>query len=161
MKRTVLLFIACAVVATLAAHGQRRGTQKPASESYVAPDAAINRVLDAQVAAWNRGDIDGFMDGYARSAETTFISGDTITRGWQTVLERYKRGYDTREKMGTLQFSELDIRPLASDTARALGRFTLTRPNEEEPFARGRFTLLFRRTVGGWRIIHDHTSAAG
>ncbi|MEA2173313.1 MAG: hypothetical protein QOD00_905, partial [Blastocatellia bacterium] len=58
---------------------------------------AVRAVLDAQVAAWNRGDIDGFMDGYARSTETVFVSGDKVTRGWQTVLDRYKKGYDTRE----------------------------------------------------------------
>src|SRR5688572_18720137 len=54
---------------------------------------AIRAVLDAQVAAWNRGDIEGFMDGYARSDDIVFISGDSLTHGWRTVLDRYKRGY--------------------------------------------------------------------
>jgi beta-aspartyl-peptidase (threonine type) len=157
--RTILIFAAVSL-SILIANGQRTGVPRPASQPNNSPETAIRRVLDSQVAAWNRGDIEGFMEGYARSADTTFIAGDTITRGWQTVLDRYKRGYNTREKMGTLQFSELEITPFASDTARALGRFTLTRPGEEKPFARGRFTLLFRRIPQGWRIIHDHTSAA-
>jgi hypothetical protein len=64
-------------------------------------DAEIRAVMSTQVTAWNRGDIDGFMRGYARSDATEFISGDKLTRGWQTVRDRYKKKYDSREKMGT------------------------------------------------------------
>lgn len=117
--------------------------------------AAVQAVLLAQVAAWNQGSIEGFMDGYARSQETVFVSGDNVTRGWQTVLDRYKRSYDTREKMGRLEFSELEIRPLGKDAAVALGRWQLTR---EKDTPHGRFTLILRRTSVGWRIVHDHTS---
>jgi uncharacterized protein (TIGR02246 family) len=119
--------------------------------------AAIRAVLDEQAAAWNRGDIEGYMQGYARSPETVFVSGDTVTRGWQTVLDRYKKGYDTREKMGTLSFSDLEIKVLGKDTAVAIGRWQLTR---EKDTPHGRFTLIFRRSSEGWRIIHDHTSSA-
>ena len=70
--------------------------------------AAIRAVLDDQAAAWNRGDIDGFMTGYAPSPTTTFVSGDEVTRGWQTVRDRYAKKYDSREKMGTLTFSDLN-----------------------------------------------------
>jgi beta-aspartyl-peptidase (threonine type) len=116
---------------------------------------AIRAVLDAQVAAWNRGDIEGFMDGYWRSSETEFVSGDTLTKGWQTVLDRYKKGYDTREKMGTLKFSDLEIKVISKDAAVALGRWQLTRASDTP---HGRFTLIFRRKAEGWRIVHDHTS---
>ncbi|MGH9944217.1 MAG: YybH family protein [Pyrinomonadaceae bacterium] len=119
--------------------------------------ADVRAVLDAQVAAWNRGDMEGYMDGYERADDIVFVSGDTVTRGWQTVLDRYKRGYDTREKMGTLQFSELEIKPLSPFYAAAVGRWHLTRANDTP---HGRFTLLFRRTPNGWRIVHDHTSTA-
>lgn len=119
--------------------------------------AAIRAVLDAQTAAWNRGDVEGFMDGYARSDEIVFISGDTLTHGWQTVLDRYKKGYDTREKMGTLGFSELEIKVIGKDAAVATGRWQLTR-DKDTPH--GRFTLIFRRRPEGWRIVHDHTSSA-
>ena len=119
--------------------------------------AEVRAVLDAQVAAWNRGDIEGFMDGYWRSDETVFVSGDTVTHGWQTVLDRYKKGYDSREKMGQLAFSDLDIKLLGKDTAVALGRWQLTRAKDTP---HGRFTLIFRKTKAGWRIIHDHTSSA-
>ena len=119
--------------------------------------AAVRAILDSQQAAWNRGDIEGFMDGYARSDDTVFVSGDNVTRGWQTVLDRYKKSYDSREKMGTLTFSELEIKPLSPFYAVALGRWQLTRAADTP---HGRFTLIFRRTEQGWRIVHDHTSAA-
>jgi uncharacterized protein (TIGR02246 family) len=119
--------------------------------------AAVRAVLDAQVAAWNRGDIEGYMDGYERAETTTFVSGDAVTRGWQTVLERYKKSYDTREKMGALEFTEIDIKPLSPFYALAAGRWKLTRAADAP---HGRFTLILRRTDRGWRITHDHTSSA-
>ena len=123
----------------------------------------IRAVIRAQQEAWNRGDIDSFMNGYARgslqsgSDSTTFVSEDAVTRGWQTVRDRYKKKYSDREKMGMLTFSDLEITPLANDAAIALGRWKLKRAKDEP---HGRFTLIFRRTSDGWRIVHDHTSTA-
>jgi beta-aspartyl-peptidase (threonine type) len=119
--------------------------------------AAVRAVLDAQSDAWNRGDIEGFMDGYARSPDITFISGDSFTRGWQTVHDRYQKNYDSREKMGTLTFSDLETSVLSNDAAVVTGRWLLQRANDQP---HGRFTLVFRRTRHGWRVVHDHTSSA-
>lgn len=119
--------------------------------------AQIQSVLRAQQDAWNRGDIDAFMNGYARSASTVFISEDTIRRGWQTVRDRYKKKYSSRAKMGTLTFSDLEVTPLSDDSAVASGRWKLKRANDQP---HGRFTLVLRRLPEGWRIVHDHTSAA-
>ena len=119
--------------------------------------AQIRSVLRAQQDAWNRGDIDGFMNGYARSASTVFVSEDTIRRGWETVRERYKKKYSDRAKMGALTFSELEITLLSTDAAVVLGRWSLKRANDQP---HGRFTLIFKRLPEGWRIVHDHTSAA-
>jgi len=119
--------------------------------------AAVRAVLDAQSDAWNRGDVDGFMDGYARTPDITFISGDSFTRGWQTVHDRYKKNYDSREKMGTLIFSDLEPTVLSSDVVMVRGRWHLQRAKDEP---HGRFTLIFRLTKAGWRIVHDHTSSA-
>ncbi|HYX27335.1 MAG TPA: nuclear transport factor 2 family protein [Pyrinomonadaceae bacterium] len=121
------------------------------------PAVAIRAVLDAQAAAWNRGDVEVYMDGYDRSPNTEFVGGDSITRGWQEVLDRYKKRYDTREKMGTLTFSDLEITVLSPDAALVLGRWRLKRASDEP---HGTFTLLFRKTKGGWKIVHDHTSSA-
>lgn len=162
MRNTVragaVLLVAAAIGACVAG-AQTRNSKNRAGETSDAA-SVVRRVLDAQVAAWNRGDIDGFMDGYARSEDTTFVSGDTVTRGWRTVLERYKRRYDSREKMGTLAFTELETKSLVADAALVTGRWQLTRIGEQEAFARGRFTLVFRKTEAGWRIVHDHTSSA-
>ena len=119
--------------------------------------AAVRAVLEAQAVAWNRGDLEAYMDGYARSDDTVFVSGDRVTRGWQTVLERYKKAYDSRDKMGVLTFSDLEITILSKDAAIVLGRWHLQR-SKDEPH--GRFTRLFRKTNAGWKIVHDHTSSA-
>ena len=107
------------------------------------------------MAAWNRGDIDGFMNGYVRSDSTEFVSGDKLTRGWKTVRDRYRKKYDSREKMGTLAFSELKVTLLSGDAAIAIGRWKLARKADTP---QGRFTLILRRVADGWRIAHDQTS---
>jgi ketosteroid isomerase-like protein len=117
----------------------------------------IRAVLQAQQVAWNRGDIDSFMNGYARAETTVFVSGDEVMRGWQTVRDRYLKKYSDRAKMGILTFSDLEIEPLGPDSAVALGRWELKRAGDNP---RGRFTLILRKTPGGWHIVHDHTSAA-
>ena len=127
------------------------------NKSDTTSKAAIRAVLDAQRDAWNRGDIEGYMDGYDRSASTEFVGGDNISRGWQTVLDRYKKNYNSREKMGMLTFSDLEITMLSKDAALVLGRWRLKRANDEP---HGTFTLLFRKSKAGWRIVHDHSSSA-
>jgi ketosteroid isomerase-like protein len=139
------------VMLSLAAPSIAQPSRKHNSQAI----AAIRAVLNSQRDAWNRGDIEGYMDGYERSEKTVFVSGDKVTRGWQTVLERYKKSYDTREKMGVLTFSDLEITLLSGDSASVLGRWSLKRANDEP---HGRFTLIFKHTSKGWRIVHDHTS---
>ena len=119
--------------------------------------AEIQSVLTAQQDAWNRGDIDAFMNGYARSASTVFVSQDEVSRGWETVRDRYRVKYSDRTKMGTLSFSEIEVTMLSPDAAVVLGRWRLKRTKDEP---HGRFTLIFKRLPEGWRIVHDHTSAA-
>ncbi len=126
----------------------------PPSALAAAPDP-IRAVLEAQVAAWNRGAIDAFMAGYAHRADTTFVSGDNVTHGWQTVRDRYAKRYNSRAKMGKLTFSGLTITRLSPDFAIVLGSWSLERANDRP---RGKFTLLFRKLPEGWRIVLDHTS---
>ena len=151
-----LLSAALVLLTVLPLSAQTKQSVKPGKRQDRS-GAAIRAVLDAQAAAWNRGDIEGYMDGYARSKDTVFLSGDNVTRGWQTVLERYQKSYDSREKMGVLTFSELEFSPLGSETTTVVGRWHLKRAKDEP---HGRFTLIFKRTKQGWRIIHDHTSSA-
>jgi ketosteroid isomerase-like protein len=120
-------------------------------------ESGICAVLDAQVRAWNAGDLRGFMEGYARSERTRFHSGGDVSLGWQTVFDRYQKRYGDRASMGVLKFSEVEVTVLAPDAAFAIGRWRLERAQDAPS---GLFTLLFRRTPAGWRIVHDHTSAA-
>ena len=119
--------------------------------------AEIQSVLTAQQDAWNRGEIDAFMTAYAQSASTVFVSEDEVTRGWETVRDRYRVKYSDRAKMGTLSFSDIEVTMLSPDAAVVLGRWRLKRANDQP---HGRFTLIFKRLPEGWRIVHDHTSAA-
>jgi ketosteroid isomerase-like protein len=119
--------------------------------------AAVRAVLDQQVKDWNAGDIGKFMRGYDRSDKTRFASGGNVTLGWQSVLERYQRTYSDKAAMGSLTFSDIDITVASEDTALAFGRWHLKREKDEPS---GLFTLLFRKTADGWKIVHDHTSAA-
>jgi uncharacterized protein (TIGR02246 family) len=119
--------------------------------------AEIESVLTTQQDAWNRGDIDAFMNGYAKSASTVFVSEDEVTRGWETVRDRYRERYSDHAQMGTLTFSDTEVTMLSSDAAVVLGRWKLKRATDEP---HGRFTLIFKRLPEGWRIVQDHTSAA-
>jgi len=120
-------------------------------------EAGIRGVMEAQQAAWNRGDVEGFMSGYDASDSTTFV-GSTITRGYRQVLENYHRRYPTKEKMGQLTFSAIEVLPLGAEYASVLGKWHLDRPREAGGDVGGFFTLLFRKTEKGWKIVLDHTS---
>ncbi len=144
MKILIFTFLLLCVATAVSAQSKDEKTK-----------AAIKRVLDEQAAAWNRGDIEGFMQGYWNSPEMMFVSGDTMTKGWQPTLERYKKSYNTREKMGVLSFSELEITVIGKESAVVFGRFTLERKNDKPT---GLFTLNFRKFKDGWKIILDHTS---
>lgn len=149
MKTLALLIVSFAFVVNITAQPGKfwNRTYKASTE--------ISKVMKAQAAAWNRGDIDGFMAGYWNSEKLTFISGTDVTRGWQSTLDRYKKSYDSRAKMGTLTFSDLEFTILSKDAAVVLGSWALAR---EKDNPNGKFTLTFRKFKDGWRIVMDHTS---
>jgi ketosteroid isomerase-like protein len=127
------------------------------SLAAASPEADIRKVLDDQTLAWNRGDIPTFMTGYENSPNTTFVGKD-VSKGYASVLERYQKTYPTKDRMGTLRFSDLEVRLLGTDHACVIGRFHLDRGKDSGGEASGIFTLVFRKTPAGWKIIVDHTS---
>ena len=124
------------------------------------PDAVkdVRAVLAAQIDAWNRGDLEGFMAGYWKSPDLVFFSNGTETRGWQATLDRYRTRYQAEgRQMGTLDFPELDILTLGTEAAMARGRWRLKMPDGKE--LSGMTSVIFRKLSDGWRIVHDHSSA--
>src|SRR6202521_6488472 len=94
------------------------------------PKDAVKAVLDTQVVAWNKGDLEGFMAGYWNSPELTFFSGTKQTSGWQATLDRYRSTYNSPgHEMGTLEFSGLLIEMLGPEAAFLRGALHLTNPD--------------------------------
>ena len=156
MLTKALVVILCVPVAIVFG-GMEPATHQPAKTNPSAEETAVRAVLDAQVTAWNKADIDGFMAGYWKDEKLTFISGGDITRGWEPTRERYIKKYqaDGKDKMGKLSFNELQVETLSPTAAIVHGRFELVRGDKTDW---GRFTLAFRKLPEGWKIIHDHTS---
>ncbi len=152
LTRLLLVFVLGYSISALTGCVSSRGVDAASAQTE------IRSVLDDQVAAWNRGDIDGFMDGYWNSPEMRFASGGSVRQGWQAARDAYHAGYPDRAAMGTLTFSNLDIRVLSPDHALAFGRWSLGATTRET--SDGLFTLVFRRFDDGWRVVHDHTSGS-
>jgi uncharacterized protein (TIGR02246 family) len=125
--------------------------------------AAIRQVLGQQQAAWNRGDVVDFMHGYKDAPDTTFV-GSNVRKGYREILDSYRKHYATRQQMGQLTFSDLDVRllPGASGEPRyavVTGHFHLDRTAHGEAAQDdGVFSLLWEKTAAGWKIILDHSS---
>ena len=149
--RTLLL-----TLLLLVSYATAASTPKEASGNS---EAAIQDVLHTQQEAWNRHDLDAFMAGYWNSPDLTFFSGAKQTSGWQATLDRYHATYASPgHEMGTLEFNALRIEMLGPDAAFVRGAWHLTMPDGKTPH--GLFTLVFRKFPEGWKIVHDHTSAA-
>lgn len=142
MKRWVVGFVILTIV--IAADSSQ--PQKAGSE--------LLRVLEFQKESWNRQDLEGFMAYYWNSEEFTFQSGANRLRGWQALLEKYKKSY-SGENWGELDFTDLEVNVLSADFAYVLGRWNL---ELKDSLREGVFTIIFRRFPEGWRIIHDHSS---
>jgi ketosteroid isomerase-like protein len=150
--------VACLLLASLLGAIFVAATARPHPASEKASDTdrpAILAVLTTQQSDWNKGDIRGFMGGYWNSSELTFAGTRGFTRGWQPVLARYEKSYADKAAMGTLDFSELEIRQLGPDAALVLGKWHLQRQAGD---VGGIFTLVFQKFPEGWRIVHNHTT---
>jgi ketosteroid isomerase-like protein len=117
--------------------------------------SAIRKVMQLQQEAWNRADLNAFMDGYWNSDSLKFIGRNGITYGWQTTLDNYKKGYPTTEAMGKLTFTIITLEMTSKTSAFMIGRWHLKRIHDEPG---GYFTLLWRKINKKWVIVADHTS---
>ena len=131
----------------------------PAQNAQSTTETAVRHVLERQQEAWNHHDLESFMTGYWNSPELTFFSGAKEQNGWQATLDRYRATYvSPGHEMGKLEFSGLRVEILGGDAAFVRGAWHLTMSDGKTPH--GLFTLLFRKFPEGWKIVHDHTSAA-
>jgi beta-aspartyl-peptidase (threonine type) len=150
------LWIAAALLILLPGSGSP--SPDPAAVGTNRVERQIKLVLDAQVAAWNAGDLEGFMKGYWRSPELSFFSGANRIAGWEPTLTRYRQRYLTEgRQMGQLDFTEIEIELLGLKAAFVRGKWQLKMGGTD---ANGLFTLVLRKLPEGWKIVHDHTSAA-
>jgi uncharacterized protein (TIGR02246 family) len=154
MGKARLVGIAC-TLCIVAAVEQPARTEPPADSA--AAEKAVRQLLDAQVAAWNKGDLEGFMAGYWKSPDLTFFSGKDRTQGWQATLERYRKRYQAEgREMGKVSFKEVEIEVVGPDCAWVRGRWQVVTSKET---LGGLFTLILKKLPEGWRIVHDHTSS--
>jgi ketosteroid isomerase-like protein len=122
-------------------------------------EEGIKHMLVSQIEAWNRRQLEGFMQGYWHTPDVTFFSGAQVTKGWDPMLLRYRQAYQSQGKeMGNLEFQDLNIDLLGRRGAVVTGRWQLTMSDGKKPH--GLFTLVVKRMPAGWKIVHDHTSAA-
>lgn len=118
-------------------------------------EVKIRQILAAQTAAWNKGDIQSFMQGYWKSDSLMFIGKNGITRGWQQTLENYKAGYPDTATMGKLSFELISLKKLSADYFFVVGKWLLKRSIGD---VSGHYNLLWRKIKGRWYIIADHSS---
>ncbi|MCC3157134.1 DUF4440 domain-containing protein [Hymenobacter sp. 15J16-1T3B] len=156
--RPQLYFLALAVCGLAAcSDGAQPQAETAAPAAFAAADAQqIRQVLSTQAAAWNRGDLAGYMQGYWQSDSLLFIGKNGPQHGWQRTLDNYRRSYPGAAAMGQLDFSQLRISPIAADAAHVVGHWHLARPQKGD--LQGWFTLLFRKLDGKWVIVADHSS---
>jgi len=118
----------------------------------------VIKVLLKQEAAWNRGDIDAFAEGFKNSPDTLFLNGNQIQRGFSSMVAGYHRDYPTRDAMGQLTFSELEVHPVDDKVATCIGKYRLERSKKNGGNAEGLFSMIFEKTESGWKIVVDHTT---
>lgn len=119
------------------------------------PTDDISQVIQEQEAAWNRGDLDSYMQGYWNNDKMRFVSGNKFRYGWESTLAAYKKNYPDKATLGTLKFTIKDIKMLSNYAAMVVGRWQLTRAKDQPS---GVFTLLVEKIDDRWVITHDHTS---
>lgn len=113
---------------------------------------SIKSIMAEQQKAWSENDLEGFMQGYWKSDSLTYYSRGKITRGWQTTLDNYKKGYPSKADTGILNFEIDAITPIDEDAYYVMGKYFLTRKAGD---ANGTFMIIFKRIDGEWKIVAD------
>jgi ketosteroid isomerase-like protein len=118
---------------------------------------AVERMLEESAGECNRGELEGFMDDYVQSENTTYIGGGGLLTGYESIRARYAPLFEPGAERDSLRFEDVKVRRLAAIEAIATARWILHRDGTVT--GSGPFSLVLRHTSGGWRIIHDHSSS--
>ncbi len=137
-----------------AAAAQASNAKKAKSVNRKPADIVL-ATLNAQIAAWNEGNLDAFMNIYWNSDDLKFISGVKMTKGWSSTLKRYREEYADDNGLGRLSVDKTDVEIITDDVAIVTGRFT---HNKDGVNTGGAFSLVWKRINGQWRIVHDHSA---
>ena len=116
---------------------------------------SIRKVLDEQIKEWNKGNIEGFMQGYWRNDSLMFIGKSGINWGWQKTLDNYRKNYPDTIAMGQLSYDIILVKELSPEYYYVVGKWMLIRSIGN---LGGHYNLLFRKLNGQWFIIADHSS---
>jgi uncharacterized protein (TIGR02246 family) len=152
-KRIHTIVLATALLLTLQPAIAQTDNLKMATQQ----ELDVVKVLLKQESAWNRGDLDTFAQAYKNAPDTLFLSG-TVHRGFDNMLAEYHQNYPTKESMGTLSFSALEVHPLGDTYAICIGHYRLDRSKKLGGSAEGLFSLVLEKTTDGWKIVLDHTT---
>jgi beta-aspartyl-peptidase (threonine type) len=118
----------------------------------------VLQALKSQVAAWNKGDLDGFMNVYWKNDQMAFCGDGQLEFGWQATYDRFLDKYFSPGKnRGKLTFDETDVLFASADGAAVRARWALAYPDGKS--AGGRFVVAMRKIGGAWKIVYDHTSS--
>ena len=127
-----------------------------ASSTFAQTDAedkaAILKIMKTQEKAWSANDLEGFMQGYWKSDSLKFYGSNGLTKGWQQTLDKYKKGYPTKEHSGTLNFKINDISKISENSYWVMGEYFLKRSVGD---ANGIFMIIFKKINGEWKIVAD------
>lgn len=116
---------------------------------------AIKSIMDKQTQCWNKGDIEGFMNGYWKSDSLRFLGRRGLTKGWQTTLDNYKKSYQNKDAMGKLFFTHISFEQLNDKQIFVVGKWKLVRQKDT---LSGYYSLLWKKIDNQWRVIFDHTN---
>lgn len=157
MRPSAVLLLVAALGPALSACRIEGGAPEVGTDTIPGIETQVTRMLERSAGAWNRGDLDGFMDDYLHSPTTSYIGSSGRVAGWEAIRARYAPLFQAGALRDSLRFERIVARPLGEDYALATARYVLFR--EGDVTGSGPFTLVLWRTEEGWRIVHDQSAS--
>lgn len=159
LRSTAPLLLTALLLPSAVARADAAAAAAGAADERATDERAVRETLTRSAEAWNRGDLDGFLDSYEHGAGTTFVTAHEVLHGFDAVRAMYRRHHPAHDpkQMGALTFRDLEVKPLGAEWAVAVGRWNLAREAKQGGDASGWFTLTLHKSAAGWRIVVDHT----